>query len=517
MKKLFIVLTILFTSTLLFANGYQIKEIKYNLNPSSWKFLGCTNQYVLEQNVPVDTKKIFLTLDEFKTYYNDYVLRLSNTRAFETLNVNYTVEESKDDTPSKITITVETVDSVHLLAVPYPKYNSNDGLKVSIKAKDTNFLGSLNTMTTDINFILDENRDVSFGFNFAFDYPFKAGLFDVTWVNDYGFNWTIGYDTPEWDTKTGLKFVLPKDRIAYQFEFYQSFNKDYDYALYDDEIYFNEDVIFSLPVKLYTIPNFSDIQYKPYIEFSANWDSDGINPVNTNLSSPSLTFGHSISLGRANWKDNLRTGVSASISNDYTYNFQRKLFYPSLSTEIKAYKGIKLFDNKYDIFNKIGLCADLYSSFLLIDFDNPYFGNDGTNVGSRLRGILDNQTTTDTGWYACESPAVITLNLDFPFHLFSTNFDGRIMKYFNFDLQISPFIDMALMYNKSTQNWFNLKDGFYSAGIEFLVYPAKWSSFTVRGSLGFDIGRKFFRDMLNTEWRDDVSYYELSIGIGLHY
>ena len=91
------------------------------------------------------------------------------------------------------------------------------------------------------------------------------------------------------------------------------------------------------------------------------------------------------------------------------------------------------------------------------------------------------------------------------------------IKYFNFDLQLSPFVDIALIYNKSTREWYNPKDGFYTAGLEVLVYPQKFSSYTVRASVGYDIGRKLLDDYLNMDWREDVSKYEISIGLGLHY
>lgn len=91
------------------------------------------------------------------------------------------------------------------------------------------------------------------------------------------------------------------------------------------------------------------------------------------------------------------------------------------------------------------------------------------------------------------------------------------MKHFNFDLQVSPFVDFALTYNKATEKLFDYKDGFYAAGVEVLVYPRKWSSFVVRGSIGVDIGRWLLSDLLNTEWREEVNKKEISIGIGLHY
>ena len=111
----------------------------------------------------------------------------------------------------------------------------------------------------------------------------------------------------------------------------------------------------------------------------------------------------------------------------------------------------------------------------------------------------------------------LILNFDLPVHIFTTNFTKSFLRYFNFDFQLSPFFDMALCYNKINQTYFNLKDGFYGAGLEVIVYPLKWSGITVRGSVGIDVGRKFFANQINTDWRQNVSKKEFSIGFGLHY
>ena len=89
-----------------------------------------------------------------------------------------------------------------------------------------------------------------------------------------------------------------------------------------------------------------------------------------------------------------------------------------------------------------------------------------------------------------------------------------LIKYFNFDLQVSPFFDMSLGYNKITQKWFHPKDGFYAGGVEFLVYPLKWSSITVRASLGVDLkGASHEANFLEGISKNK----EIFIGIGLHY
>ena len=84
-------------------------------------------------------------------------------------------------------------------------------------------------------------------------------------------------------------------------------------------------------------------------------------------------------------------------------------------------------------------------------------------------------------------------------------------------MQLSPFIDFALANNKATGTSFSPKDGFYTAGLEMIVFPESWKSIQVRASVGFDVGSYLLKNQLNMNWRSDVSPYEVSVGIGLHY
>lgn len=545
MKKVFSAFLILIFSCLVWAESYQIKEVTYNTVGCGAAFFSYTKPYAIEKNIIINKKRIFASEEELTEYLKDFELKLYSLRAFETIDLDYSITKNPDfseqsqkkdqnehlekksiSAQNLVYVTVSTKDSFHLLGVPYPKYDSNTGTVVKLKIKDTNFLGSLNAMSADINFSLiqkseDETPETKVGLTFAYDHPFKIGIFDFTWVNDYSINYTFGNSIPEWDAKTGLKSEFSSGIATYTLEFYQKASNNFDYISFDDAIYFNENVKFSVPLKLYEFERHGTLTYTPYIDASFNWDYNGINKTNTSLSSPIITLGHSISASRINWSHNLRNGHSTSISNSYSYNFQRNMLYPYLEAEVKLYKAFELFQSEKDIFNRLGITADLFAFVHFVDNENPYFGNDGTKIGGRLRGIRDEQTfsfeSTHPDWLACLSSSAFVLNIDFPYHLFSTNFTWKFMKYLNFDLQISPFFDMALGYNKITQKWFHPKDGFYAGGVEFLVYPAKWAGFTVRGSIGFDLGRMFLSDILNTHWRDDPSKFEISFGIGLHY
>ena len=387
--------------------------------------------------------------------------------------------------------------------MPYPKYSSNSGLTLKLKAKDTNFFGSLNTMNTELN-IQAKNNELKSGFSFSFDAPFSVGIFDATFVNDYSVNYVLkdGKSDIEWDTETGFSFSHSFGRFGISFGIYQYTYKDIDYQEYDDEIYFREKLSVGFPITLVSLSNFTNITYSPSVGITWNWDYNGINPDNDSLSGPTLSFSHSISNSKVTWNNNFRKGYDLSISNDFDYNFQRGDVNPSVQFDAYFFYNYKVSDQ--EIWDRFGICSKLQ---VFHYFDMP--GNTykyGKKIGDYLRGILDDS------FFGNEKPEYTTssgivLNLDLPHHVFTAEFPKEIL---NFDFQFSPFFDMALVYNRQTGKVFSFEEGYYCAGFEFLVYPLKWSSVTVRASLGVDLKSNLFVEGL-------MKNKEIYIGLGLQY
>ena len=184
-----------------YANKYQITDVDYTITPSAIKALGVTKTYCLEQKVSVDKNRVFESEDELNEYLEDYRQRLNNTRVFEDLSVDFEILNIEEtETILQVKLLVLLKDSFHIFILPGPKYDSNKGLRLKFKIKDFNFLGTLNTLNSDIYFLIptfeSDNQNTEFGLNFSFDYPFKAGIFDSAWVNDLGISYTIGDSMP---------------------------------------------------------------------------------------------------------------------------------------------------------------------------------------------------------------------------------------------------------------------------------------------------------------------------------
>lgn len=517
MKKLISIL-LLCSAALMFASEYKIKDTEYDIT-------GKTREYPLRTKVPVDYNRIFKDEDELIAYIEDFKQQLENTRNFETVDVDFLVSNPDENDLCEVVLKVTTVDSFHIIATPYPKYTSGDSFNLMIKAKDTNFFGSMETMNAESKFQikLDDNdkpKDYLLGVGLSFDTPFQAGKLDAVWGNDFDFSYTFGDSTPEWKIDSNLQFTKNFKNFSVITKFSQIFSRNLDYeeedingtiVKYGDGTYFGEVVNLSIPIIIQKVPNWGNIYYTPFCAGTYYWDFDGISKENSYLRGPVMTFGQSLSTGRVNWEGNFRTGLVSSITNSYGYDFATYQFIPSFTAEIKAYKA----------FDRVALCTDWYAFAVM---------NGTMNFGDRLRGIRPKQYFNKKSGHqmekACDSSAALVVNVDMPIRLFTIYWEQvpliKKMKkcyYFNMEAQLSPFIDVALFHNEAAGTAFNPKDGFLAGGLEGIIYPLKWKGIQIRGSLGVDLSRKMpkIKRKFNQSWRSNVKAYEIQIGIGLHY
>ena len=525
-KSLLFSLILLVFGTFAFADSYQIVKTEYYCH-------GITRPSVLRTTVPVDYKKIFQDEDELVKYLEDFKQRLDNVRCFEKFDYDYEVSLPDENNLCFVTVFVTTYDAKHILGLPYPKFSpkGDNGylFNFKLKFKDTNFFGSLKEMGADLNLELDTNDDpVSFklGGTVFFDTPFNIGNVKFNWSNSHTLSYKIGSESPEWNLKTGIECEYPFDIFSVKFTFYQSFIRNLDYknklvsghTIVDDSTYFVEDLKVATPIVIQDIPNWGKIYYTPSLAFKYNWDFDGIDVYNTDLIGPTITIAQEVSTSRVNYINNFRNGFDISMTQSFVYNMglpEEKNIIPGIDIIFKAYKAFKY----------VG-----FSTY----FEAFAYLNGTAKFGDKLRGIRDeqyfavvNEQTELASTYACESPAALIFNFDLPIHICSIYWDQipgikKIphISILNFELQINPFVDIALCHNAVTQSTFHYKDGFYSAGLEALVFPLKWKGFVVRASVGLDLGRKlpWFKDKLNQEWRSSsVSATEISIGLGYQY
>lgn len=500
LKNIFIFLFIVsISSAFTFAEGYQICGVEYFIN-------GITRQEHLEKKIKVNRKIIFETEEDVQNYVNELIQKYKNLRVFDDIQIEYLAGKPEADQPAPVILNVKVIDSKNFVIVPYYKYDSNDGHVIKGKIKDSNFLGTLNEASGDIYFAIDpkdsSNTDYKIGASFNYKYPFYMGIIEASWNNDLDFSYTFGKDIPEWKANTGFTFRIPFDQFALELTLTQEFVNDFDYKIYNDPMYFGEIADFSIPIILTTISNWGDIIYTPGVNYTYRWADHELNVRNDDLLSPELLVYNKISTSNINWKGNFREGLSFYAVQNTGYNFHINDIVYGVESELQY----------FDAWKYAGINIRLYGFSYI---------NKNKKIGSRIRGIRDdeyfNGSLTDIN--STSTPAAIVLNVDVPIHVMTLDFNksGNFMKYFGLELQIAPFIDFALTKNRVTGRTFDIKDSYLCGGVEFIVFPEKFKSLQIRASAGFDLTRILLKNIIDTSWRPNVSPYELSFGLGLHY
>lgn len=501
LKQIVFIFLFSLISPFCFGQEYKINNVEYLIN-------GKTKTVHLEKKIKIDTNQIFSNQKNLEDYINNLVQKFRNLRIFDEVQIECRIDSEKNTEPVQVSLIIKVTESKNFIIVPYYKYDSNDGHTVKGKIQDSNFLGTLKQAAGDFYFSLDssdsDTPDIKFGAGFEYDYPFYFGLIEASWNNLWDFSYTVGKEIPEWNVNTGFTFKLPLESISFVLDLNQKFVNDFDYKIYNDELYFGEVVDFSTPIILQTLKNIGDIVYSPGINFTYYWTNHKLNIKNDDLLSPELLFYHKISGGNVDWIGNFRNGIIFDLKQSAGYNYNLSDMVIGVEGTIQFFKSWKY----------AGINSRLYGYSYL---------NKNKKIGNRIRGIRDDEYYSTTGFTdinGTSSPSAIVLNLDFPIHILTFNFEkspNRLLKNFGLELQASPFIDFALTHNRVTNRTFDFRDCFLCGGVEFIVFPEKFKSLQIRASAGLDLTRILFSHQIDDTWRPNVSPYEVSFGIGLHY
>ena len=474
-------------------------ESRFRIDSVEYDITGTTREYPLKQEVDIDKQRIFSGLDEFERYLSDLRLQFNNIRVLEESSVEpvYGTPDTEGITP--VTLNIKTVDTVNIIALPKPGFDSNSGFEMKIKLKNYNFFGSMREFDSDLNYEYDENDNQSVSGGFSFDIPFEALGYSYVW--DISSTLTVPFGDPViYDFSTGIEMEIPVYHLDLHVGFEQSISvndRDSDKVYYEEDwLYFTEKLYANIPVTLYRYGTTGEIVWTPQVTFTVNWDSDGIQA--DDLKGPGITVGHSLSAGRINWVGNFRQGYKASLGNTYSFNFHE-----DKDKEIKVTASIQ---GHYSFFDRVGVSSRVSWYY---NFDDVVSEKQGDN----LRGILDKRINTDTALF---------YNLDIPVRVLRVNFKDLSgidwTEYISFEMHISPFFDMALTHDLENNTHFSFEDGWYAGGLEIIVYPLKMRSIYARASVGFDLAEVLKNGELSGRAdRDGESIRELFIGIGLAY
>jgi hypothetical protein len=259
------------------------------------------------------------------------------------------------------------------------------------------------------------------------------------------------------------------------------------------------------------VGEFGDLSYTPWLSGRINYRAGGVDEPRK----PVVSFGHSLGFGKVDWIGNYRRGLEASVGNSYSYYFAR--------SNAPFAIGLDAGGTVHWPFSKIiGISAKLkyrqwwqHSDIGIYD-SIPHYG-----AGDLLRGVINSDL---------RAHYMLSLNLDLPFRLLrffpSEWFNYSKLHLFDFELHVSPFIDLALVkspyydYNDVTTDGlsFSFKDMIMTGGFEIIVFPAFFRSFYIRGSVGYNISYLIDKDKTpDLKWGFFPQWNEIYIGIGHHY
>ena len=412
-------------------------------------------------------------LDE---YIRDKTQLLINQRVLkENAVITYSTGEQAEDGSYPVILFIHVEDSWNIIALPRPQYSTNTGFDLTIKARDYNFLGTMNPLRVDLGYRYDENYHSSFQFEVYSDTPFTI----------FGYTWNFKFDNLFWyrpqveepffyRNNTGISMELPfrATTLTLGFEEYLNYNEENSYRY--QEFYGNFQKGLYTTSRLYAsweiptglaVSRYGELTYKPGISATFNHELPDW-PLHQFRKGPFLDFNHSIGFERIDWHANFRDGLAVSIGNSYNYDFYRlgKGEEP-LSVSLTIHGAGYFIINKFlNITSRVQYRHWFYH-------DPDYYEQAGDN----LRGIADRSICADY---------MLSLNMDFPFRIFlftpSEWFNSRKFSFFDFEFQISPVIDLALYHNPVTRTSFHPKNIAASGGFEFIVFPAFMRNLYIR-------------------------------------
>ena len=167
MKRKFSVILILcvIISSVLTAQQYQIRNVSYIIDGMTW-------EYSLRKNIKIETDTIFDDKNSLEKYITDLKQQFQNLRILESSTITWTEAPIREDGIIPIDMVISVKDTINMLGVPYPKYNSNDGLQLKLKYKDYSFIGTMEELNADILYEYNEDSEHILGGGIAFSIPY---------------------------------------------------------------------------------------------------------------------------------------------------------------------------------------------------------------------------------------------------------------------------------------------------------------------------------------------------------
>ncbi|HTX72357.1 MAG TPA: hypothetical protein VMC79_05980 [Rectinemataceae bacterium] len=508
----------------------QIATGPYVITSVDFDITGRTKDFVLRGLIDPYEKLVGTSFPDeraLEAFIADRTRLLSSQRVLASVTPGY------DTTPRPeggydVALHFTTVDSWNVIGLPYGKYDSNNGLLLSLRGRDYDFLGSNQPLELNLNYQKDPSGVVSYGAQFDFVAPFQAlgSVWDLEFMED-GQIWTDG--TKSSVGSTTLTYNIPGLGFPTSVSVAQSFSYDANAPQTDPDLWYLGESLAStasIPFtgnlgRLFGV-ELGPVTYVPSLELDYAWKPGTVLSYYGSGSAPSAfdttaaqavqnspvyygrggvwtSVSNAIAFGRIDWAGNMREGLSFSFTSRAAYN---SLYDDLISDLILNATAFAEWNERF------GLGARL----LGMDRFSGHFGgmqdDSLTMLGQYMRGIIDARMS---GVEAAIANFNVPIKLfDFPMHLLIKTHA------LDFELQAQPFLDLAVVRpdwgSSYSSDWL-----WSTGGLEFLFYPQGFRSFTIRASAGWDLKSVSRTGSLTAQTAEGQSPYEIYIGLTLFY
>ena|GEM_PF-4055904 len=501
------------------AESYRIASVAYAIQ-------GGTLKWILADFLDIDTKRIFADRAALDEYVEEKAQVLRNQRLFEDSSIQVTLDEADEESselasekpygggPRMASLRVKVKDAESVIVMPKPSYDSNSGLLFSLGWRDNNFLGTMQATSMDLKYTSDRWGQRIYGEKLSFDWPFLLGPYACEWNLDQFAGYYSDDEVLSARTKTGVDMILPagegKLRIGP--------SQGYYYNPYDEveELYRGWYLVDAARAELqYPLP-FGLRDSAPVTAtigegVTQYWRTDSFDEEEREAAEaslgPEINCSQGLSMTAVNWIGNFRRGYALSASTQEDFDLGASVWKDRLTASASAYGTAG---------PRLGISGRLMATRCLRDSDRL--------AGAPLRGVLDTRIDADEAAYG-------SADLAFSVVRFAP---GGALRILGFEDQWSIFADAAFVHNAEGREGEteargearDLRDFWYTGGLETTIFPLAFRSYYLRVSLGWDLGAlrenlradgTSLRTIFANSPKDGVKGYELFIGLGSHY
>ncbi|WP_461256064.1 hypothetical protein, partial [Treponema sp. R80B11-R83G3] len=464
-----------------------LKDDKYSeetifiINSFNYNVIGRTLPFVLNNKTELKKGEEITGKTNLIKFIKDKRQLLTNERVLkDNVKIEYAIGEAAEDGKYPVDLQIYVEDTWNIIALPYPKYSSNYGFELTIKARDYNFFGTMHALRVDLGYKYDQDGQSFFSLMVDSGVPFQVFGLDFLFDFDNYFDYRPDMDLPYYyKNKTAISLDIPIKRSTLNLLFSESFilneeNDDSDKPYYGDfqeGLYLSSkpSITWKIPTGL-EIGEYGELTYTPNVNAVFNHELP-LWPLLENRIGPIAFFNHTLYFGRLNWIDNFRKGVNVQINNSYSYNF----YYPKIDIEPWKY------DYGIDIKTFFIFIKDIFGFSARLSHRH-WINSNYEYAGDLLRGVYDKDVNAEF---------ILTLNLDI--HIRALKIDAykwfpnnKFLRSLGFDLHINPVIDGAFYKKPSKDASFDPENFLLGAGFDTIIYPHQFRSVFFRISTCWD-------------------------------